>query len=454
MLLTITTTHSPATDLGFLLFKNPANVQSFELNFGSAHVFYPEATPDRCTAALLLDIDPVGLVRTKGRTPSTVEQYVNDRPYVASSFLSVAVAEVYGSALNGKSRERAELVSTPIPLEIVLWAVQSRGGEALLRRLFEPLGYNMKVETQPLDTKFPHWGDSNYFKVTLIYVLIPVLDNAKHYSIGEDEVDKLLKRGEGWLANHPERNFITNRYLRHRRRLTRRAFEELDRLIEEEQPDVDEVEAAHGAEEAQLEERISLNQMRMNTVVAALKSAGATSVVDLGCGEGTLLRRLLDDKVFTKVTGVDVSFRSLEIAKQKLRMDDMPERQRERVQLVHGSLTYRDARLRGYDAATCIEVIEHLDPYRLNAFERVVFEFAQPPVVIMTTPNIEYNAKFPTLPAGQLRHKDHRFEWTRDEFRQWAEGAAERHGYKVRFLPIGDDDPQLGPPTQMGVFTR
>jgi 3' terminal RNA ribose 2'-O-methyltransferase Hen1 len=324
----------------------------------------------------------------------------------------------------------------------------------------------MKVETQPLDTKFPHWGDSNYFKVTLertctlqealshIYVLIPVLDNAKHYSIGEDEVDKLLKRGEGWLANHPERNFITNRYLRHRRRLTRRAFEELDRLIEEEQPDVDEVEAAHGAEEAQLEERISLNQMRMNTVVAALKSAGATSVVDLGCGEGTLLRRLLDDKVFTKVTGVDVSFRSLEIAKQKLRMDDMPERQRERVQLVHGSLTYRDARLRGYDAATCIEVIEHLDPYRLNAFERVVFEFAQPPVVIMTTPNIEYNAKFPTLPAGQLRHKDHRFEWTRDEFRQWAEGAAERHGYKVRFLPIGDDDPQLGPPTQMGVFTR
>jgi 3' terminal RNA ribose 2'-O-methyltransferase Hen1 len=121
---------------------------------------------------------------------------------------------------------------------------------------------------------------------------------------------------------------------------------------------------------------------------------------------------------------------------------------------MQGSLTYRDKRLAGYDAATVIEVIEHLDPPRLSAFERVLFEFAKPGAVVMTTPNVEYNVKFEGLPAGKLRHKDHRFEWTRNEFQNWATGVATRFGYSVRFAPIGPEDEVAGPPTQMAVFTR
>jgi 3' terminal RNA ribose 2'-O-methyltransferase Hen1 len=167
MLFTITTTHEPATDLGYLLYKDPARAQSFELSFGRAHVLYPEATPKRCTAALLLDVDPIGLVRGKRGSAAQLEQYVNDRPYVASSFLSVAIAQVYGSAMSGTSRERQELADTTIPLEVTISVLPCRGGEDLLRRLFEPLGYQIDAQSHELDPTFPEWGDSRYFTVRL-----------------------------------------------------------------------------------------------------------------------------------------------------------------------------------------------------------------------------------------------------------------------------------------------
>jgi 3' terminal RNA ribose 2'-O-methyltransferase Hen1 len=466
MLLTITTTHTPATDLGYLLHKNPARTQSFELSFGKAHVFYLEASPSRCTAALLLDIDPVGLVRNR-RGPSgeggTLEQYVNDRPYVASSFLSVAIAQVYGSALAGRSKERPNLAETELPLQARLAVVPCRGGESLLRRLFEPLGYTVAAQGYPLDESFPDWGEAPYFTVTLtkhcrlqdllthLYVLIPVLDADKHYWVGEDEVEKLLRHGEGWLAAHPEREAIAHRYLRRQPRLARAA---LARLAEEDHPDPDAETEAHAGEEAAVEERLSLNEQRLGAVLAALKESGAKRVLDLGCGEGKLLRELQRDPAFTSIVGVDVSFRSLEIARERLHWDRLPPMQQQRVTLLQGSLTYRDRRLAGYDAAAVVEVIEHLDPPRLSAFERVLFELARPGCVVLTTPNVEYNVKFAGLPAGKLRHRDHRFESTRSEFQTWAAGVASRFGYGVRFLPVGPADPIVGAPTQMGVFRR
>lgn len=451
MLLTITSTHSPATDLGYLLHKNPSRAQSFELPFGTAHVFYPEASPERCTAALLLDVDPVGLVR--GRE-GTLRQYVNDRPYVASSFLSVAISRVYGSALSGKSRERPELVDTPLPLRAGIAVLPCRGGEGLLRRLFEPLGYEISARRHPLDEEFPEWGESPYYTVELsaevrlrdllrhLYVLVPVLDDDKHYWVGDEEVEKLLRTGAEWLARHPERALISERYLKHQRRLTREA---LLRLMEE-----DEAEEAGDREEEAVEETISLGQQRLGSVVAALKSSGARRVLDLGCGEGKLLAALLKDRSFEELVGMDVSARSLEVARDRLRLDRLPAGQR--VTLIQGSLTYRDGRLAGYDAAAVVEVIEHLDPWRLSAFERVLFGHARPATVVLTTPNAEYNANFETMPAGRFRHRDHRFEWNRDEFRAWAAGVAERFGYAARFVPVGPDDPVTGPPTQMAVF--
>lgn len=466
MLLTITTTHEPATDLGYLLHKNPARLHSFELSFGQAHVFFPEATQERCTAALVLDVDTVGLVRNR-RGPSgeggTLDQYVNDRPYVASSFLSVAISRVLASALAGRSKGRPELAQTPIPLHAKISVLACRGGEGLLRRLFEPLGYEVSVERHPLDETFPEWGESPYYTVSLngnvrlqdllthVYVLVPVLDNEKHYWVGDDEVEKLLRRGGGWLAAHPEKEEITKRYLKYRRDLAREA---LARLVDEESPNVDTAEAVHDNEEQAVERTLNLNEQRLNTVVAALKSANAKRVLDLGCGEGKLLRALLEDRSFEQIVGVDVSHRALQIANERLRLERLPARLGERVQLLHGSLTYRDKRLAGFEAVTVVEVIEHLDQSRLSAFERVLFEFAKPETVVVTTPNVEYNVKFETLPAGQFRHKDHRFEWTRAEFAGWCESIAERYGYSVRLLPIGPEDEVVGAATQMGIFER
>jgi 3' terminal RNA ribose 2'-O-methyltransferase Hen1 len=463
MLLTITTTHVPATDLGYLLHKNPAKAQLFPLSFGQAHVFYPQATAEACTAALLLDVDPVALVRER-RGPAgeggRLDQYVNDRPYVASSFLSVAIAQVYGSALSGRSKDRPELADTPIPLRARLAVLPCRGGEGFLRRLFEPLGYAVTARRHPLDERFPEWGEGPYFTVELsttcrlhellshLYVLVPVLDNDKHYWVAEAEVEKLLRHGEGWLAAHPERDQITRRYLKHQARLTRSA---LARLVDEED-DPDAAEASHDREEESVERRISLNEQRLAAVAAELRASGARRVLDLGCGEGKLIRRLLDDAAFTEIVGVDVSVRALEIARERL--ERLPERRAERVRLLHGSLTYRDRRLAGHGAAAVVEVIEHLDPPRLSAFERVLFEFARPQTVVLTTPNAEYNVKFESLPAGTFRHRDHRFEWTRAEFRSWAEEAARLFGYAVRFAPVGPEDEAVGPPTQMAVFTR
>jgi 3' terminal RNA ribose 2'-O-methyltransferase Hen1 len=464
MLLTITTTHRPATELGYLLYKNPARPQAFDLSFGRAHVFYPEASDERCTAALLLEVDPVGLVRYR-RGPSgdgfSLEQYVNDRPYVASSFLSVAIAQVFGSALAGVSRERPELVKTPIPLSARVSVLPCRGGEALLRALFEPLGYSVGATRHPLDEQFPEWGEGPYYTVTLervvtlhdllthLYVLVPVLDDDKHYWIGDDEVEKLLRHGEGWLAQHPQREQIVHRYLKRRGHLAREA---LARLMDEDEREADDADERKADEEQRVEEKISLNEQRQGAVMAVLRGSGARRVLDLGCSTGNLLRRLLEDRQFDQIVGMDVSHRSLEIAADRLRLDRLPPKQRERITLIQGSLTYRDQRLAGYDAAAVVEVVEHLDEARLAAFERVLFEFARPKSIVLTTPNIEYNVRFPTLPAGNFRHKDHRFEWTRQQFRAWAESVAKRFGYLVQFLPVGVEDAEVGPPTQMAVF--
>src|SRR6266576_2835336 len=464
MLLTLTTTHSPATDIGYLLRKNPSRLQSFSLSFGKAHVFYPEATPGRCTVSLLVDVDPVGLVRNR-RGPAgeggALEQYVHDRPYAASSFLSVALADVFGSALSGKSKERPELADTPLPLCVKFSALPCRGGEEFLRKLFEPLGYTVSARRLPLDEKFPDWGESSYFQVEMdarlplqqllshLYVLVPVLDNDKHYWVSDDEVEKLLRHGEGWLASHPEREAITRRYLKHQRSLVDDA---LTQLADESELNPDAVAEMHAQEEEAIERNISLNEQRLGSVLAALKSTGAARVLDLGCGEGRLLQALLKEKQFTEIVGMDVSHRALEIAHDRLHYDRLPPVQKERLRLLHGSLIYRDQRLAGFDAAVVVEVIEHLDAPRLAAFERVLCECAKPKSIVITTPNREYNVKWETLPAGKFRHRDHRFEWTRAEFQAWANRVAARFDYNVRFLPVGPEDLAVGSPTQMGVF--
>jgi 3' terminal RNA ribose 2'-O-methyltransferase Hen1 len=470
MLLTLTTTHEPATDLGFLLHKHPDRVHSKDLGFGRAHVVFPEAGAERCTAALVVEVDPVGLVRGRKGGPrgaqGTLAEYVNDRPYAASSFLSVALNSLLGSALGGRSRERPDLAETAIPLEAHLPVVPVRGGEALFHRLFDPLGYAITATPLPLDPAFPAWGDSRYLDVTLaatirlrdllehLFVLLPVLDDDKHYWVGPAEVDKLLRRAGDWLGAHSERELITRRYLRHDRRLTSDALARLLAGDDGGAGDPDEADVEQDREEEAVERPLSLAEQRLAAVVDQIVAAGARRVADLGCGDGRLVARILRDTRVEQVLGVDVSHRALEHAARRLHLDTMAPRQRERVELVQGGLTYRDARLAGYDVATLVEVVEHLDPGRLGAFESVVFGHARPATVVLTTPNAEYNVLFPGLPAGDLRHRDHRFEWTRAELEEWAAGVATRHGYTVEHHGIGPEDGEHGAPTQMAVFRR
>ncbi len=463
MLLTLTNTTAPATDLGYLLHKHPDRCQTFSLSFGQAHVVYPEGSDARCTAAMVLDIDPISLTRNRHHISSShamFDHYVNDRPYVVSSFMSVAIAQVFGTALAGRCAARPDLAEMNLNLDASLTPLPSRGGEALIRRLFEPLGYQVTINHHPLDPNMPEWGESPYFDVTLkgsvrlqdllshLYVLIPVLDDAKHYWVGDDEVEKLLKHGERWLGGHPDREMIARRYLRHQRTLTNAA---LARISIDEDPDPDLTEETHNAEEAAVEDRISLHRQRHGTVLATLRSSGARRILDLGCGEGQFLEMLVRDGSFDEIVGLDVSLHALERARR--RIDRLPLPLQSRVTLLHGALTYRDRRLAGFDAAAVVEVLEHLDTSRLTAFEQTLFEYAHPGTIVLTTPNVEYNVNFESLPAGKLRHRDHRFEWTRAEFQEWSRAVAARHGYDARFLPIGPEDPEVGAPSQMAVFT-
>jgi 3' terminal RNA ribose 2'-O-methyltransferase Hen1 len=468
VLLTITTTAELASDLGFLLHKHPGRAQSFDVSVGAAHVFYPEVGERRTTAALLLEVDPVGLVRGRHGPPGegfALGQYVNDRPYAASSMLAVAIKEVFRTALTGRCASHQELADSPLPLELHVPALPCRGGIDLARRVFEPLGWQVTASAVPLDPTIPDWGESRYLDIRLagsvrladalnhLYVLLPVLDDGKHYWVATDEVDKLVRAGGDWLAGHPEKELITRRYLAHKRELTRDALARLAEVDETEPEDLDN--ALEGARIVpEPDQPAPLSEQRRGAVLAVIRATGARRVGDFGCGEGVLVRDLLADPVIEQVVATDVAARALQFAARKLRLDRMSEPQRDRLRMFQSSLTYRDERLAGLDAAVLMEVIEHIDPPRLEAMERVVFQHAAPSTVIVTTPNVEHNVRYETLPPGTPRHRDHRFEWTRRQFGDWAGAVADRHGYRVRFLPVGADDPEVGPPTQMAVFDK
>ena len=349
------------------------------------------------------------------------------------------------------------------------WSPRSKCCRAVAARrscttIFGPLGYEIEAVRYPLDEKFAEWGPSPYYSVTLsktttlsellthLYVLIPVFDNFKHYYVGQEELEKLLKHGEGWLASHPKAGSnhpslpeasaqpcpagpwhgLPNRTTSPPRNWPRPA------------PKVG---------RRSLEKPISLNEQRLGEVVAALKASGAKRVLDLGCGEGKLLRELLKEKQFEEIVGMDVAVRALEIAKDRLRLDDLPPRQKDRIRLLHGSLMYRDKRLAGFEAAAVVEVVEHLDPPRLAAFERVVFEFARPGTVVLTTPNREYNVDVadPRCRGLSPRGSPVRVELGRSSRpgrRAWRDGSATRSSSRRS----GRNTPNLGSPTQMGVF--
>lgn len=452
MLLTVSTTMPDATDLGYLLHKHPERVQAFPQPSGTAHVFYPEALPHRCTAALVLEVDPVGLARSRGGDRLALGSFVNDRPYAASSLLAIALKQVFRSALAGRCDARPELAARAIPLELHLPSLPCAEGPGLVRRLFEPLGWRVDVTAGALAPEHPEWGGSPVLDVRLtgksrladalnqLYVLVPVLDDGKHYWVGDAEVEKLVRSGGSWLAAHPERARIAARYLAHRHELAQSA---LGRLAEADDAVPEETEPAPRPN--------PLAAVRREAVLHAVLAGPHDAVGDLGCGEGLLLADLAAQRDVRRIIGADVAVRALQRAARRLRLPsgDLDPR----VALLQSSLTYRDDRLAGLDAAVLMEVVEHLNPTRLPALEAAVFGSARPGRVIVTTPNREANAHWAGLRDGGLRHPDHRFEWTRAEFAAWADATGSAHGYAVERSGVGAEGP-AGAPTQLAVFTR
>ncbi|MCG9896099.1 MAG: 3' terminal RNA ribose 2'-O-methyltransferase Hen1 [Fimbriimonadaceae bacterium] len=450
-MLLITTTHRPATDLGRLLHKHPDRTYEAEVGWGRIQVVYPEASEDRCTAALLLDIDPIRLVRGKPGEQTTSTGYVNDRPFVAASHLGVALSEAFSMAMAGRCTHSPELVETPMPLEIRVPVLVCRGGLSRVNRLFEPLGWEVAAARHPLDPDHPEWGESPYADLTLrgtltvrdalrhLSILIPALDSKKHYFLGEAEIRKILSRGEGWLAEHPERDWIVRSALGRRASLVEEALKQLAVVAEE------------PVETDPPERTPRLHRVRHDRILELVRQRRPKSVLDLGCGDGKLLRELVKIPGIERIVGFDVVWQSLERLRSRMKLDDAGVLLAERVQLIHGSLTYRDDRLAGFDLAAIVEVIEHLDPERIPAFERVVFGEARPKTVVLTTPNRAYNAVYG---LEGLRHPDHRFEWTASEFEAWAAAAADRFGYSVEFEGLGEVDPAHGHPSCLAVFSR
>lgn len=466
MLLTITYRGENTQDLGFLLHKNPYRAQQFELSYGNVYVFYPKVTDEETTAAILLDINSIDLAKGKlGSQAGGLFDYINDRPYVTSSFMSTALSKVFGTAMTGRCDKKQELADKLIDLTAKVHMLPCRGDAEIINEIFEPLGYEVEYQTYTLDEKFPEWGDSAYIDLTIrntvklsellnhLYVLIPVFDKQKHYWVNKEEVEKLLRHGDGWLADHPLRNRIINRYFAKSRALAHKA---IDKFMEDENlqqgDELDEINGTADEAEARVR-RVSLNNQRLDAVYNAVIESGATTVLDLGCGDCKLTGKLLEDKQITKVAAADVSVTSLDKAKKRLRYDRMPPYKKNKLQLFQASATYKDLRFGGYDTICLVEVVEHIDAPRVSAMERVVFEFANPCTVIVTTPNREYNANYEWTNNG-LRHNDHRFEWSREQFKGWADHVCRNFGYTVTLSEIGDFDEKFGAPTQMGVFTK
>jgi 3' terminal RNA ribose 2'-O-methyltransferase Hen1 len=448
-----------ARDLGFLLHKHPDHLHERETAAGKVSIFYPEVGDDRTTVVLFVDIDPVGLVRGKNRqSDGLLAQYVNDRPYVANSFLSVALSRSFGQSMSGKSKERQDLADCDLQFEARVTPVAASGGIEVIEALFAPLGYT--VDAAPLSQDDGRGLYDLRLTGTLrlrdllnhLYVLIPVLDNAKHWWIDRDEIDKLLAKGEGWLSDHPAKELIARRALKHRRSLANIA---LARLAEANDPeDVESDEAPKLKPEELLEKPIRLHDLRLDIVVNVLTAHGVASVLDLGCGEGKLIGRLIKERGISRIVGVDASVQTLEKAARRLRLDQAGDAMRARLSLQMGSLTYGDRRWHGFDAATLVEVIEHIDPSRLSALELSLFGDARPGLVVVTTPNREYNTLFEGMAPDSLRHPDHRFEWSRVEFQSWGETVASKYGYTIGFETVGPVDETHGAPSQMAVFAR
>jgi 3' terminal RNA ribose 2'-O-methyltransferase Hen1 len=469
MMLSIACKNLSEEELGFLLHKNPARVHPLDLSFGKVYVFFDEPPEGhQAQVCLLVDVDPLAMVQGRGGLGHQDALYVNDRPYVASSLLASAVTKVFGTALSGRCKERPELVDREIEWTFAMPFVARGSMLNALFHLFEPLGYEFDPDLLNYDSSVDYATSARPIltriavRTTLsealshLVVLIPVLDGENHRWVDDGDLVPFVRRVESWLPDHPYGMYILRRALKYQTSLVK-AFTERFPAITGSMARLPQLEA-NVWDDATVEaagcQPLSLNSQRFSAVEAVVSALSPSSIVDLGCGDGSLVSQLVKQTSIQKLVGMDVNPLVLSRARARLEHLSLTKAQTEKIQFIHGSLAYRDPRVKGFDLALLIEVIEHIDAERLETLEHQVFDYGQYSTVVVTTPNREFNDLYVGMEKGKMRHSDHRFEWTRQEFLNWAKRIGDAFGYNYEISEIGAGNPAVGSPTQMAVFSK
>lgn len=474
MFLSIAVSGEHAPDLGFVLYKHPGRFFEKSASKGRVTGGFTENREDFAEFTLAVEIDPVERVRGVNWDRG-IASYVEPMPFLAASHMSQALSQALGSAMNGVLGSKDPVIDTrvkaagvkPWPLTIKVGAV--RCSPYMIESLFSELGWSVEIESHNLDVPGVSEDDDRPLHVftlkgeatvsdalTQLYVLLPVLDPSRHYFYDESEARKLFEKGGDWLKGHSSRDLIISRYLSKSKELRGYARQLFGNF--QEKKDLDELIAE--TEELMRDwddpDDTSPHQQRHSQIIRDVVSWGARSVIDLGCGEGRLLERLVRIAPDMRVVGIEPSAREIERARKRL--SNNPGKNLDpRVEFVHGSAMYGDERFKDFDAAILSEVIEHVDEDRLSLLARSVFGIMAPRRVVITTPNGDYNRVFGLRP-GEFRHADHRFEWTLAECQAWVVGVTAAYPYEAEITPVGgrnaDADEGHGEVSHYIVFTK
>jgi 3' terminal RNA ribose 2'-O-methyltransferase Hen1 len=445
MQLTIQASGDNVQAISYLLAKNPNNLYERNHKGHLVRLFYSKFTETELEVTIFVTPDPIEMVKNNSNSYD-ITHYINDREFAVSSIFCSFIRSALGTALNGQPKEEhLKWVNHPFSFNFEFGPVVSSLSDEKLMNLFEPIGYEVTINRPEIEYSFPIKTKSSarYLSIkgmkTLqeglrhLFVLIPVIDNYKHYFIDEKEIEKLERYGEGWLEQHPLRDLIYRQALR---------FKEIYSLVENSSKDEKKVEPV---------KKVRLNELRYEKIVNAVSQMKPRSVVDFGSGEGKLSVQLGFVEGITEILAVEpsesASLKALE------RFNKVKNKEKFVIpELLWGSLFYYDERLKDKDVIILCEVIEHIDETRLpKAMDTLLHDY-QPGALIITTPNREYNELYDM--EEHLRHNDHRFEWTRAEFRQWCTERNYSNDYELLFDGIGEEHPSHGFPTQMCIFKR
>ncbi|WP_310831561.1 3' terminal RNA ribose 2'-O-methyltransferase Hen1 [Paenibacillus pedocola] len=474
MHLIIRATGTGAGMLSHLLAKNPNNLYDRTEKEARVRIVFTVSSEEETEAVIYVTPDPIELVKGDSSAHNDITQYINDREFVTSSLFCSYIRPALGTALNGKPKEAyMPWVGKPLKLELTFGPVASNLPDRTLEELFTALGYEVQLERGDAEYSFAlkTRSSARYIKLageqTLqtalqqLFVLIPALDDYKHYYISDDEVDKIRRYGAGWLEEHPQRSLILKRTLRFAGAI--KQYEAMaakeKRSTAENSVDSEDVPAAvtvsgeSAVTEMQEEPKIRLNDLRYAAIAAAVEELYAkATIVDFGSGEGKLSAKLSSVPGVREIKAVEPS------AASQLRAMDRFAKLADKPGIivpdpVTGSLFYFDESLRGKDVMILCEVIEHIDEYRLaRVMENIFAEYA-PKTLIVTTPNKDYNAVY-EMEQEELRHGDHRFEWGRKAFSVWCARWTETFDYTAELTGIGEGSVEFGYPTQMAIFTK